>query len=544
MRLLKYIIFALLPGFLYACQDHEPEYLFDESPEERLEGIVKDYAEKLMAPEEGWIGYYTSVREVGGFAVLLKFKADGNVIIKNERINFANISSREENVSWRIGVSQYPEVVFESASIFTQWHNLNFKSPSGGGMKGGEFQFFIESVSEDMIVLRSKTDRTDITRLYLRKARKIDWDFRGIDEITEKLMTLNTNSLIVDQKLIGKGLEKYVEFNGRERYMVVEGKEGEADLYRFAITRNKIVMLDTLRWGDEKITEFIYDTKESTIKSTGNNPVVLKDVVVKEPDYIRPLFLPELIVSNPNVLSGPFWVWTKNPELEKVEILDVILKDYPDFYGIEYLTNLKSLSIIGIFNTDSHIDISKNKKLRRLTLMLNPKLSDIKFDHLEELEEVVLTSNPQLKNIDMRTSCKNLKRFYAHMCNPVDFTVNLSGASKLVNMKAQQNGWKYLDITGCTALESLMINSGGAAENHETDISLSSLTDIEGLDASVQTKLNEVFIPKSAVCGTNIVRFYKDCKREGRNLLMMYGHSLINPETNPENIYNENTCKP
>ena len=102
-------------------------------------------------------------------------------------------------------------------------------------------------------------------------------------------MTLNTNSLIVDQKLIGKGLEKYVEFNGRERYMVVEGKEGEADLYRFAITRNKIVMLDTLRWGDEKITEFIYDTKESTIKSTGNNPVVLKDVVVKEPDYIRPL---------------------------------------------------------------------------------------------------------------------------------------------------------------------------------------------------------------------------------------------------------------
>lgn len=544
MRLLKYIIFALLPGFLYACQDHEPEYLFDESPEERLEGIVKDYAKKLMAPEEGWIGYYTSVREVGGFAVLLKFKADGNVIIKNERINFANISSREENVSWRIGVSQYPEVVFESASIFTQWHNLNFKSPSGGGMKGGEFQFFIESVSEDLIVLRSKTDRTDITRLYLRKARKIDWDFRGIDEITEKLMTLNTNSLIVDQKLIGKGLEKYVEFNGRERYMVVEGKEGEADLYRFAITRNKIVMLDTLRWGDEKITEFIYDTKESTIKSTGNNPVVLKDVVVKEPDYIRPLFLPELIASNPNVLSGPFWVWTKNPELEKVEILDVILKDYPDFYGIEYLTNLKSLSIIGIFNTDSHIDISKNKKLRRLTLMLNPKLSDIKFDHLEELEEVVLTSNPQLKNIDMRTSCKNLKRFYAHMCNPVDFTVNLSGASKLVNMKAQQNGWKYLDITGCTALESLMINSGGAAENHETDISLSSLTDIEGLDASVQTKLNEVFIPKSAVCGTNIVRFYKDCKKEGRNLLMMYGHSLINPETNPENIYNENTCKP
>lgn len=544
MRLLKYIIFALLPGFLYACQDHEPEYLFDESPEERLEGIVKDYAKKLMAPEEGWIGYYTSVREVGGFAVLLKFKADGNVIIKNERINFANISSREENVSWRIGVSQYPEVVFESASIFTQWHNLNFKSPSGGGMKGGEFQFFIESVSEDLIVLRSKTDRTDITRLYLRKARKIDWDFRGIDEITEKLLTLNTNSLIVDQKLIGKGLEKYVEFNGRERYMVVEGKEGEADLYRFAITRNKIVMLDTLRWGDEKITEFIYDTKESTIKSTGNNPVVLKDVVVKEPDYIRPLFLPELIASNPNVLSGPFWVWTKNPELEKVEILDVILKDYPDFYGIEYLTNLKSLTIMGIFNTDSHIDISKNKKLRRLTLMLNPKLSDIKFDHLEELEEVVLTSNPQLKNIDMRTSCKNLKRFYAHMCNPVDFTVNLSGASKLVNMKAQQNGWKYLDITGCTALESLMINSGGAAENHETDISLSSLTDIEGLDASVQTKLNEVFIPKSAVCGTNIVRFYKDCKKEGRNLLMMYGHSLINPETNPENIYNENTCKP
>ena len=78
MRLFKYILIAAL-ALMYACEDLEPEYLFDQSPEDRIEGITGEYADILMKPENGWIGYYTSVEDVGGFVVLLKFDANGNV---------------------------------------------------------------------------------------------------------------------------------------------------------------------------------------------------------------------------------------------------------------------------------------------------------------------------------------------------------------------------------------------------------------------------------------------------------------------------------
>ena len=362
-----------------------------------------------------------------------------------------------------------------------------------------------------------------------------------MSDLWEDLINLVTKSFVVNCKLVGDGLEKFVEFSGNKRYLIVEGELGEAALYRYAITRTHLVMLDTIHWGDKVITQLEYDGAAHTIKSSGDVAVHMEEVEGSAPVYLTPQFLPELATANPDVLTGPSWIWVDNPELSKVESLEVMLKNYDDFYGLEFLPNLKSLTIMGILNTDSKIDVSKNKKLRRLTVMLNLLLSDIELGNLEELEEVVFTSNPMMKEIDMRSCCKNLKDFRAHMCHPTDFRVNVSGAKNLTYFAAQQNGWKSLDITGCTALEKLLINSDSEDNDNVDDTSISTLTDITGLDASVQKKLTELFIPKSAVKGENIKKFYQDCKAEGRNLLMMYGHSLIKPETDPDKMYNDST---
>ena len=539
--MMKRFILFCVAACLLACEDYEPEYLFDASPEERLDQIINDYSEVLTAPENGWIGFYTSVNNIGGFAVLLKFEKDGNVTIKNEAVGFANIAEKEESVPWRVDVTQHPELVFESACIFTEWQGMTLETASGYTMGGGEFQFVLESVKEDQIILRSKTDQTDITYLYLRRAESTDWDFRGMSDLSEDLINLETKSIVVNRKLVGDGLEKFVEFSGNKRYLIVEGELGEAALYRYAITRTHLVMLDTIHWGDKVITQLEYDGAAHTIKSSGDVAVHMEEVEGSAPVYLTPQFLPELATANPDVLTGPSWIWVDNPELSKVESLEVMLKNYDDFYGLEFLPNLKSLTIMGILNTDSKIDVSKNKKLRRLTVMLNLLLSDITLGNLEELEEVVFTSNPMMKEIDMRSCCKNLKDFRAHMCHPTDFRVNVSGAKNLTYFAAQQNGWKSLDITGCTALEKLLINSDSEDNDNVDDTSISTLTDITGLDASVQKKLTELFIPKSAVKGENIKKFYQDCKAEGRNLLMMYGHSLIKPETDPDKMYNDST---
>ena len=128
------------------------------------------------------------------------------------------------------------------------------------------------------------------------------------------------------------------------------------------------------------------------------------------------------------------------------------------------------------------------------------------------------------------------------MCDLENFKMNLSGATKLLGVYAQQNGWQSLDITGCTSLETVWVNAGGGEEQHESDHSICKMTDIVGLDASVQRNLKSLYIPKSAACGENIKKFYKDCKAEGRELEMMFGHALITPEKNPENMYNDSTC--
>ena len=537
------LLWAVAVSCLLACEDNEPEYLFDESPETRIAQKINEYSDVLTAPENGWIGYYTSVNNVGGFAVLLKFGEDGNVTIKNEAVGFANIAEKEETVPWRVGVTQHPELVFESACIFTEWHGIAFETASGYSMGGGEFQFVLESVTDDQIILRSKTDQTDITYLYLRRAESTDWDFRGMSDLSENLINLETKSIVVNHKLVGDGLEKFVEFSGRERYLVVEGELGEAALYRYAISRTRLIMLDTIPWGDKMITEMEYDAQARTIKAANGLAVQMETdaEAEKNPTYLSPQFLPELTTTNPEVLTGPSWIWVGNPELAKVESLEVMIKNYDNFYGLEFLPNLKSLTIMGILATDSKIDVSKNKKLKRLTVMINPLLTHITLGNLEELEEVILTSNPMMKEIDLRSCCKNLKDFRAHMCHPTDFSVNVSGAKNLTYFAAQQNGWTSLDITGCTALEKLLINSDSEDDASVDDTSTSTLEDIIGLDASVQKRLTELFIPTSAVNGDNIKKFYQDCKAEGRNLLMMHGHSLIKPETDPDNMYNDNT---
>lgn len=541
MRLFKYVLLTVLAG-LCACQDQESEYLFDQLSEERMAQVVNNYTEALTAPEHGWIGYYTSVSNVGGFMVLLQFGEDGNVRIKNEAVDYANIASKEESVPWRVGIGQFPELVFESASIFSEWHGLRLDE--GPFLQGGEFQFFIESATEEQVVLRSKTDEADVTYLRLRKANKIDWDLSGIDEFADKLSALSNSSLIIDRKLVGSGVEKYVEFDGRRRCMIVEGETGKAALYRFGLTRTRIVMLDTIYVDGKWITEFEYvDSHEPTIRSTQGELVEMKKVV-ETPEYIHPMFLEELVAQNANVLSGPSWIWVKNPELEKVEMLDVRMKSYKDYYGLEFLPNLKVLSVMGNMYTDSKIDLRKNKKLRRLTFMLNLCMTkdNIHYDGLEELEEVVFTANPLLEVIDLRTSSKSLKRVDAHMNDTTNFKMYLNGASRLTYVASQQNGWQELDITGCMALETLLLNSCSFGEKHENDKSESIMGDIIGLDAKAQKNLNRLFIPSSANCGTNVLKFYRDCKTEGRDLLMMYGHSLIKPETHPNNMYDENSC--
>src|SRR6056300_1002372 len=70
---------------LIGCEkDNGVEYLYDETPVERINKATENYKSILIAPEEGWIGYYSPNNSFGAFTLLIKFDKDGNALLNSD----------------------------------------------------------------------------------------------------------------------------------------------------------------------------------------------------------------------------------------------------------------------------------------------------------------------------------------------------------------------------------------------------------------------------------------------------------------------------
>lgn len=533
-----FIIIAL--GILASCaEDNGPADLFKASPEERTNQLVADYKNILKQPTYGWVGYYSSNNDRGGYLLLMKFD-EGTVKIKSEALDFINQPLKEEEVTYRVGVKQQPELVFESYSIFQIWHDALI--PGQDKPEHGEFQFTFDKVTESEIILKSKTDINNITYLTLKPARQIDWNLDGLPEMERKLFSVSPSKYVISQKLVGSNYSQFAELDIVNRILYLEEADGKVSSIRFGITRRGIVLVNPITINGEKISEFIYSEAEHTIISDSPGKYKIVNVTNDEIRYIKPAFSAELFILAPKSFVTKTWVYTKSPALKEVRKLEVILKEYSDYFGLEYLTNLREFRLSGCFMVNPVIDFSKNKELRSIAILINPSLAQVVIENLPNLEVVVCTANPLIKSIDLTKSLPNLREVHAHLNNRTDFTLMVRGASKLETLQASQNGWKSLDVTGCSALKSLTINSGNNFVDESDDDSKPTISDIEGLSAEAMPKLTKLMVPSTAKCGTNVHKFYLDTKKEGRSILMMHGHALIKPEKNPEYVYKDDTC--
>lgn len=541
MKIFKILLSLLLvSGLFMSCEnDNGPIDLFDKSPEERVNQTIADYKNILATPQYGWIGYYSSNNDMGGYLLLLDFD-ETTVRIKSEALDFINVPIKDEKITYKVGVKQYPELVFESYSIFQTWHDASL--PGKGMLGGGEFQFLFDRISENEIVLKSKTDVKDVTYLTLRPARQIDWNLDGLPAMERKLFNVSPSKLIISQKLTGSNYSKFVELDIKNRMLYLEEEEGKVASMRFGVTRRGIVLLDTLAVNGENITEFLFSDSENTVVSDSPGKLKITNVQNEEVRYIKPMFAEELLPLAPKAFVSKTWVYTKSPQLKEVRRLAVTLKEYSSFYGIEFLPNLREFELRGSFAVDPKIDFSKNKELRSISLLLNLAMTEVVIENLPNLEVVVVTANTLVSNLDLTKSLPKLKEVHAHLNDRNNFSMNLKGLSTLEMIQARQNGWKSLDVTGCSSLKELCINSGNNVDNESDDDSTPTILDITGLSATAMPDLIKLWVPSTAKCGTNVWNFYKDAKAEGRAIHMMHGNSLITPEKDPQYIYNSNTC--
>ncbi len=542
MKIYKILSIIIFFSSLFSCtNNNEIESLFDKSPEERIEAVIDNYKKILASPQHGWKGYYSSKNDMGGYLVLLDFN-ESKVKIKSEALDFINRPATEETITYKVGVKQHPELVFESYSVFQAWHDAIVNREL---LAGGEFEFTFDKITESEIILKSKTDLLDITYLVLKPAREIDWNLDGLPAMQRKLFGVSPSKVYIDQKLTGASFSKFAELDITKRLLHLEEEEGKVVSHRFGVTRRGIVLLDTLLLNGEHITEFFYKDDEKTIIS--DSPSQLKIVTLQNPEkrYLKPSFSAELFLVAPKAFVTKSWVYAKSPELETVQTLHIQLKEYDNFIGLELLTNLRTFQLFGAFTIEPIIDFSNNKKLRKIVLMLNKALKNINIENLPNLEEVIITGNEQLKLLDLSKGVPNLREVHAHLNNKFDFTLNVKGASKLEIVKSEHNGWTSLDVTGCSSLRELEVKSGNYYEGESDDTSVPTMPDIQGLSAKEMPNLVKLHVPVSAKCGTNILKFYWDTKKEGRQVQMIHGNALLEPSkgVDPKYIYNDHTCE-
>jgi|GEM_PF-2710059 len=315
MKKLVYIFSLLSIVILAGCSD-DMEYIFDKSPDARAAEFNAQNKALLVNQENGWKGYYSSIGEIGGFKLVMKFSDDGKVRIKSERIKISgeriieratqlkeakygtvtliNIPAKDETVGYGIVTSQTSKLVFKSHCVLNDWHsakNINevyVRDTVRYPILGGEFQFTVKSATPEKVVLQSLTDKDEKTLMILTPAKLSDWnnlDYTKMTEVKTALVEKENPEKFFRNLVVGTSrssssmnrAEANVQLNGQIkvdaearvlRYSYLKDDKIENTFNRFAITETGIVMLDTIKLPNGKqLVNFTYDKEEKAFIS-------------------------------------------------------------------------------------------------------------------------------------------------------------------------------------------------------------------------------------------------------------------------------------
>ncbi|MBQ4821825.1 DUF4302 domain-containing protein [Aquimarina sp. MMG016] len=164
LKNIKTYILAFLAIGLVACSNDDVEPLFDTDVDTRVNTLLDGYRKTLVESEFGWKTRYQPEGTIGAYNIYLKFNEDNSVEITSDLLGGIN----DYETSYRVGIAQFPELVFENYSTF------HFLFESNGFSLGAEFEFIFEEVTDDTITFRSKTDSGDKSTIVFEKATSSD----------------------------------------------------------------------------------------------------------------------------------------------------------------------------------------------------------------------------------------------------------------------------------------------------------------------------------------------------------------------------------
>lgn len=173
----KWIYILTLAVFFstQACVD-DIDDAFDLPASTRMTAALQEARDILISAPNGWLlEYYSAPGEVGGYTLLLAFKADGTVTIAGESeladCGITDSVPLRSTSLYQLKSDTGPTLTFDTYnSIF---HIFSDPNPDGIGLSG-DYEYTIEKATADEILLQGKKSNV---KLALRKfPADTDWD--------------------------------------------------------------------------------------------------------------------------------------------------------------------------------------------------------------------------------------------------------------------------------------------------------------------------------------------------------------------------------
>jgi len=267
MKLLKYILFTCIGvSALQGCKRVE-DPIFETSSAQRMNDAIAKYDEVLQSAPYGWSMdyYYGSLQYPdGGYKMLMKFK-DGQVSIASE-LDVNKVSpGTAKTSSYSFSAENGPILNFNSYNPVLHYFSEATSSNRQG--LGGDYEFIMESVTPEKIIMRGKKNGHRIVMRPLTEEK----DFAAyINEVTALKTTLS------------KLMRFELNTNANKAVNIDQNKFYDTDkpdsITYYAVSDKGIDLQNPVVIDGKAYDQFVLDAEEKTFVAKENTQVRLQSV--------------------------------------------------------------------------------------------------------------------------------------------------------------------------------------------------------------------------------------------------------------------------
>ena len=254
-NLLKYIWVIGVVTMIFSCtKDNDPA--FSTTQAERIDSITDKYTNALIKGDGRWIAVYDNK------IIEMVFSKDGTVSFTSN----VNGGAEDRTVTYRVGSSQVPELVFQSHTVFHALYDANSSL---------EYQFLFKDVTDNKITFESKTDVSDKTKIVFYKAN--DDSFGSAEDTQKQLIEMKSFKKITKE---GSKYLSSVMINGNNSVEIIRKGKDVVDnniTIEYTIDATIITFANPIDVDGVEVTKFVYDKTKKMFVAENDSTITMSD---------------------------------------------------------------------------------------------------------------------------------------------------------------------------------------------------------------------------------------------------------------------------